>query len=292
MRAARSTGAALAGVVVLVLAWEAYRALGPAGGLLVGGERLLPRADPRSMPGVADVLAAAAAPEVALPGSRSVTTAVLAACAGTLRTALGGWLLGAALGVALAVGMHRARFVERAVLPYVVLSQTVPVVAVAPLVAGWGGRLPLPGGGAWQPWMSVVVLSAFLAFCPVAVGVLRGLHSPAPAAVELFRACAAGRARTLLGLQLPASVPFLLPALRLAAAQAVVGAVVAEIATGTRGGIGRLLLTYAQQSTSQPGRLYVAIAGAALLGLAAAGLVALLAVPLRRNGFLPAGARP
>ncbi|WP_432572045.1 ABC transporter permease [Kineococcus sp. SYSU DK005] len=276
----RRTGAALLGVLVLLAAWELYRAFGPVAGVEVGGQRVLPRADPRSMPGVLEVLRTLATPEVAVPGSRTVGGAVLAAAAGTLRTAAGGWLLGSLVGVALAVLMQRWRPVERGLLPYVVLSQTVPVIAVAPLVAGWGGRLQLTPQLSWQPWMSVVVLSGYLAFCPVALGALRGLASPAPAAVELFTSLTATRRQELLRLRLPASLPFLLPALRLAAAQAVVGSIVAEISTGTRGGTGRLVLEYAQQATSAPGRLYAAVLGAALLGLLAAGAVSLLEAAL------------
>ncbi|MEZ0494153.1 ABC transporter permease [Kineococcus sp. TBRC 1896] len=286
--ALRRGAMALVGVAVLVLVWELYRALGPVQGVQVGGERLLPRADPRSMPGVVEVLRTLGRPEVSLPGSRTVGVAVLAAAGGTLLMAAGGWVLGSVVGIGLAVLMQRFRLVERGLLPYVVLSQTVPVIAIAPLVAGWGGRLQLTPALSWQPWMSVVVLSAYLAFCPVAVGMLRGLHATTGIARELFRSFAATGRQTLLGLRFPASLPFLAPALRLAAAQAVVGAIVAEISTGTRGGIGRLVLQYAQQATSAPGRLYAAILGAALLGLLAsalvASLVAVLGVLVHRSG--------
>lgn len=275
---------ALLGVLLLLVLWELYRALGPQAGVEVGGARVLPRADPRSMPGVLDVLRAVGDPEVAVPGSRSVGVAVLASAWGTLRMALGGWLLGAVVGVALAVPMQRFRLVERGLLPYVVLSQTVPIIAIAPLISGWGGRLQLTPTLSWQPWMSVVVISAYLAFCPVALGMLRGLQAPGTAAAELFTSFAATPRQTLLRLRVPASLPFLVPALRLAAAQAVVGAIVAEISTGTRGGIGRLILQYAQQATSSPGRLYAAILGAALLGLLAAALVSLLDVVALRPG--------
>jgi NitT/TauT family transport system permease protein len=137
-------------------------------------------------------------------------------------------------------------------------------------------------GWSWQPWASVMVISSYLAFFPVAVGMLRGLNAPAKADVELFHTLAAGWWTTLLRLRLPASVPFLLPAVRLAAAAAVVGAIVAEISTGTRGGIGRLIIEYAQSATGDPSRLYTAILGAAALGLLAAGAVGLLDVGLRR----------
>jgi NitT/TauT family transport system permease protein len=190
-------------------------------------------------------------------------------------------VLGGVLGMLLALAMQRFGLLERAMLPYVVASQTVPLIAIAPLVAGWGGKIAILGW-AWQPWASVMVISSYLAFFPVAVGMLRGLNAPVKADVELFRALAAGWWTTLLRLRLPASVPFLLPAVRLAAAAAVVGAIVAEISTGTRGGIGRLIIEYAQSATGDPSRLYTAILGAAVLGLVAAGAVGLLDLGLRR----------
>jgi NitT/TauT family transport system permease protein len=178
------------------------------------------------------------------------------------------------IGLLLAIAMQRFRLVERGLLPYVILSQTVPLVALAPLIAGWSVLV--------APWMTVAVIAAYLAFFPVAVGMLRGLTSPRPADVELFRALACGWWTTLVRLRLPASVPFVLPAVRLAAAAAVIGAIVAEISTGTRGGIGRLIIEYAQAATGDPARLYTAILGAAVLGLVAAAAVGLLDVALRR----------
>jgi NitT/TauT family transport system permease protein len=177
--------------------------------------------------------------------------------------------------------MQRLRTVERALLPYVVLSQTVPLIALAPLVYGWSGNLTLFGLD-WKPWMSVSVISAYLAFFPVAIGALRGLSSPPAVQTELLRCYAASWWQTLVRLRLPASVPYLIPALKLAAAAAVVGAIVAEISIGLPGGIGRLIITYAQQATGDPSRVYAPIVGAAVMGLVAVGLVSLLDVALRR----------
>ena len=87
---------------------------------------------------------------------------------------------------------------------------------------------------------------------------------------------------TLLRLRLPAAVPYLIPALRLAAASAVVGAIVAEISTGTRGGIGRLVIEYSREATADPAKVYTAFLGAAALGLVVAGMVALVDVLLSR----------
>jgi NitT/TauT family transport system permease protein len=279
---ARTVLTAALAFVLLVAAWELAKLVLPDDGVLLGETRVLPRTDDASMPHVWTVLGRLAEPEVAGAATeRTVGAAVASGALFTLGLALGGLVLGGALGMLLALAMQRFELLERAALPYVVASQTVPLIAVAPLVVGWGGRIAI-FGWSWQPWASVMVISSYLAFFPIAVGMLRGLNSPAKADVELFRTLAAGWWTTLLRLRLPASVPFLLPAVRLAAAAAVVGAIVAEISTGTRGGIGRLIIEYAQAATGDPSRLYTAILGAAVLGLVAAAAVGLLDVALRR----------
>src|SRR4029453_14808761 len=113
---------------------------------------------------------------------------------------------------------------------------------------GWGGNRTLCGLD-WKPWMSVSVISAYLAFFPVAVGALRGLSSPPPVQTELLRCYAASWWQTLVRLRLPGPVPYPTPPRKLAAAASVVGAIVAEISIGLPGGIGRLIITYAQQAT-------------------------------------------
>ncbi len=273
---------AVAAFALLVVAWELVKAVVPEAGVTVGGVRVLPRTSDAAMPHVWTVAGRLFAPEVAGAAQpRSVGAAVASGALFTLGLSLGGLVIGGVLGVLLAVGMQRSVHVERMLLPYIVASQTVPLIAVAPLVAGWGGKIAV-FGQPWQPWTSVMVIAAYLAFFPVAVGMLRGLTSPRPADVELFRALACGWWTTLLRLRLPASVPFLMPAVRLAAAAAVIGAIVAEISTGTRGGIGRLIIEYAQAATGDPSRMYTAIVGAAVLGLVAAGAVGLLERALGR----------
>ncbi len=277
----RSVVVTVAAFVLLVVLWELVKLVLPADGVSVGGTRLLPRTDDSAMPHVWTVLAQLGQPEVAAAGARPVGLAVAAAALFTLGLSLGGLVLGGVFGVLLALLMARFGLAQRAVLPYVVASQTVPLIAVAPLVAGWGGKIQILGW-AWQPWASVMVISAYLAFFPIAVGMLRGLTSPEKSDVELFRSLAAGWWTTLVRLRLPASVPHVVPAVRLAAAAAVVGAIVAEISTGTRGGVGRLIISYAQTSTGDPSQLYAAILGAVVLGLVAAGAVGVLDVGLRR----------
>ncbi|WP_034216562.1 ABC transporter permease [Actinoplanes subtropicus] len=266
--------AILAGLLVIVALWEGYKAVGNPDGTVLFGVRVLPRADDLSMPHVWTVLQRLGRPE--LTGGRPVWIVVLQACLFTLGITAAGFLAGAAVGLLLAVAMQRFRLVERGLLPYVILSQTVPLVALAPLVAGWGGTI-------MPPWATVAVIASYLAFFPVAVGMLRGLQSPAASGVELMRSYAAGWWRTLVKLRLPASLPYLFPALRLAGAAAVVGAVVGEISTGTRGGIGRLIIEYSREATSDPAKVYTAMLGAALLGLVVAGAVSLFELPLMRH---------
>lgn len=289
----RRIGFGAAGVLALALAWELYKLLGPADGWLVGAEdgvtgsgvRLLPRTSDQAMPHIWEIIGRAAEPVTRAPGALPLGAVVLQAAVASFGLAALGWLVGLVVGFALALLMQRVRLAEAAVLPYVVLSQTVPLIALAPLIRNWGSRLEF-GEFSWETWMSVVVIASYLAFFPIAVGALRGLQSPDTIHSELFRSYAAGWFTSLLRLRLPASVPFLLPAMRLAAANAVVGAVVAEISVGFTGGIGRLILESAVAASSDPGRPWSPIIGAVLLGLAAAGFVALLGAflkPFRRT---------
>jgi NitT/TauT family transport system permease protein len=276
----RTVVTAVAGVLLAVLAWEAYKAVGSDDGSTLFGVRILPRADDAAMPHVYDVLRRFGEPELA--GGDPIGLVVVKACLFTLRSVAVGFGVGALVGLVLAVVMQRFRVVERGLLPYVILSQTVPLIALAPAIAGWGGKLSL-GSYPWQPWMSVATIAAYLAFFPIAVGMLRGLQSPPPVAEELMRTYAAGWWHTLVKLRLPASTPYLFPALRLAGAAAVVGAVVGEISTGTRGGIGRLVIEYSREATADPAKVYTAMVGAALLGLFVAALVGVAEFALNRR---------
>ena len=200
----------------------------------------------------------------------------------TFRIALAGLALGTAVGLGLAVLMARYKVVERGLLPYLVLSQTVPLIALAPLVVSWGGRLHV-GAFEWPRWLSAAVLGAFLAFFPVAVGTLKGLTSTPPASLELMDSYAASWRQTLFKLRFPAALPYIVPALKLAATASVVGVVVAEISTGLAGGIGRLIIEYAREATSDPAKVFTAVFGAAALGLVLAGIVALVDLVGMRN---------
>jgi NitT/TauT family transport system permease protein len=274
------------GVLAVALAWEAYKFLGPAEGVVVGGiagetgsgVMILPRTHDRAMPHIWDMFA-----RLFQPTSGGDTPPLIAAVASAVLLTLGfaaaGWLIGVTVGVVLGLLMQRWRIVEWGVLPWVVVSQTVPLIAFAPVVNAIGNQIDR-GGTPWPQWLSVALIASYLAFFPVAVGMLRGLGAPDRIHLDLMRSYAAGYWPTLLRLRLPAAVPYLLPALRLAAANAVIGAVVAEVSIGMRGGIGRMLIQLAGQASSDPAAPWGPTFGSIVLGLVAAGSVAVLGLVL------------
>ncbi len=286
-RAAASVLWGVLGVLAVMVAWELYKFLGPADGFGVGavdgetgsGVMILPRTNDRAMPHLWEMGArlfqstsGGSTPPLIVP----VVTAALT----TLGIAAVGWLIGVAVGVILGVVMQRYRLAEWGLLPWIVVSQTVPLIAFAPLLASIGSQIDR-GGFPWPQWLSVAVIASYLAFFPVAIGVLRGLETPDRIHLDLMRSYASGYWSTLFRLRLPAAVPHLLPALRLAAASAVLGAVVAEVSIGMRGGIGRMLIQLAGQASSDPAAPWGPTFGSIALGLVAAGSVALLGLGLK-----------
>ena len=269
---------AIASVVVL---WEGYKIVGPQGGGKLFGVSILPRANNTAMPHVWDMLSRYNRPEVRGSDTK-IWSVVLSGTLFSLRLSLVGFFLGTTIGVGLAVLMSRFKVVQRGLLPYLVMSQTVPLIALAPLVVSWGGKLEI-GSFVWPRWLSASILGTFLAFFPIAVGTLRGLASAPAAAVELMDSYAASWKQTLFKLRFPAAVPFMVPAFKLGASGAVVGVVVAEISTGLKGGIGRLIIEYAREATGDPAKVFTAVFGAAALGITMSGLVALSDVLLMRN---------
>jgi len=278
-------------VVALALAavaWEGYKAVGPVRGGSLGGWPILPRTSDTAMPHTWE-MASRLFDRESRTSATPIWRVVLAGAWYSFRLALTGFVIGTAVGIGLATVMARFQLVKRGLLPYLVASQTVPMIALAPLVVSWGGKLQL-GGWEWPRWLSVAVLGAFLAFFPVAVGTLRGLESASATSLELMRSYAANGRDVMFKLRFPSAVPFMVPALKLAATASVIGVVVAEISTGLRGGVGRLIIEYARQASGDPAKVYTAVLGAALLGLAMAGLVAVFdGVIMRRRPHLEEG---
>ena len=277
------------GVVVLAAVWELYKALGPATGVVLGDLTVLPRTSDLAMPHVWDMVARLFRPVRSAGDDEMMWQAVLQASFFSLGVAAVGWLVGVVVGMLLAVVMQRFRTAESALLPWIVLSQTVPLIAIAPLVKRWGSQIEI-GSFSWENWMSVALIASYLAFFPVSIGALRGLESPDVNHVELMRTYSVGWWATLIRLRLPSSVPYLLPALRLAAANAVIGTVVAEVSIGLRGGIGRMIVEYAAAAGGDPAKPWAPIFGAVVVGLLAAGVVALIGLALTRyrRGETPA----
>jgi NitT/TauT family transport system permease protein len=268
------------GVLAVAGLWEAYKAVGPDDGVVVHGAVVLPRTTDLAMPHIWEMVDKFSDPVNLFAGDQTVGSAVLDACWFTLRLAATGWVIGVVVGFALAILMARFRLAESAMLPWIVLSQTVPLIAIAPLVRRWGSQIHI-GGWTWTSENSVAVIAAYLAFFPVAVGALRGMRSPDATHLDLLNAYGVGWWRGLVTLRLPSSVPYLLPALRLAAASAVIGTVVAEVSIGLRGGIGRMIIEYAQSAGGDPAKPWAPIFGAIGVGLVAAGAVGLIGLLLR-----------
>ncbi|MDH6235294.1 ABC transporter permease subunit [Cryobacterium sp. CG_9.6] len=269
------------GVIALAVVWELYKLLGPADGVIIGTLTVLPRTSDLAMPHLATMLTRVIEPVTGAASAVPLWQAVAEAALFTLGIASVGWLVGVAVGLALALLMQRFHLAQSAILPWIILSQTVPLIALAPLVRRWGAQIEF-GAFSWENWMSVALIASYLAFFPVSIGALRGLGAPDANHVDLMHCYAVGWWKTLWRLRLPASVGYLLPALRLAAVSAVVGSVVAEVSIGLRGGIGRLIVEYAGSASGDPGKPWAPIFGSILVGLVAAGFVGVIGLFLRR----------
>ncbi len=274
------TGAMVAAaVMVFALLWELYKIVG--GAIEDRRPDTLPvRPDDLTMPHVWDIAGSFFEP-VQRGSSEILAVSLLKAAGFTLIEAGLGFLIGSVVGLGLAVLMLRSSWLDRALVPWINISQTVPLIALAPIVVTWG-RTTFLGDT-----ISVALIAAYLTFFPVAVNGLAGLKSPDPEALELMRSYAAGWGKTLFALRLPAARPYLFPAFKLAATLSVVGAIVGEISAGIRGGLGRVILDYAGRYTTGPEKLYAAVIAAALLGLfvfAMANLAESRSVPAHLSG--------
>jgi NitT/TauT family transport system permease protein len=259
-RLGRSILSIFALVLGVVVVWELYKAVWTS-----AGWEWPVRPDNRTMPHTWDIVGALFEPA---QRNRSILLWVeLQAALLTLREAFVGFLIGGGIGFGLGVLFVRSATAERAFMPYVVASQTVPIIAIAPMVVVWGGRINLP------QWLSVSIIAAYLTFFPVAINTLRGLRSPEPTSMELMRSYASTPGEVLWKLQVPAALPFIFTALKVSAAASVIGAIVGELPAGLRGGLGRDLLQFSQQFTAAPQKLFAAVVIAGIAGITFVGLV-------------------
>ncbi|MHB8644105.1 MAG: ABC transporter permease [Gaiellaceae bacterium] len=172
-----------------------------------------------------------------------------------------GLLLGGVIGFGIAVVLSQSRFLQRGFIPYIVASQTIPLLAIAPMVVvGLGSK-------GVRDWISVAVLAAYLTFFPVTINALRGLESADPRALELMRSYAAGRWRILWKLRVPASLPFLFSAFRIAAPLSIVGAIISEPAASIQGGLGGAIVNFNQYYSIEPQELWATNLIAAIVGI-------------------------
>ena len=184
----------------------------------------------------------------------------------TAKEAFAGFVIGATIGFLLGVLLSQFRVLQRGVLPYVVASQTIPILAIAPMVVVGLGNLRING---WTPddWMRVAVIAAYLTFFPVTVNTLRGLQSADPRAIELMHSYAASGWAILWKLRVPSALPYLFSAFKVAATASVVGAIIGEAPSSIPDGLGGAIINFNQYYSLEPRNLWATNLVAALLGI-------------------------
>jgi NitT/TauT family transport system permease protein len=252
--------------VAILLVWEGLKLIGgvpwrtpgagPGSPVLWNPPLRLPFANDLNLPHVWNIALAFGQPWQR-GADRNVAQFLFDASLYTWREALIGFALGALLGLVLATVFVHSRLLERALVPYVIASQTVPIIALAPMIVfAFGANVT-----------SVVIIATYLTFFPVTIAMIRGLRSFDPRAMELMRSYAASRRSILWKLRLPASLPYLFTALKISATASIVGAIIGEGPGGISDGLGRVIITFNQYYTSGPEKLWAAIFAAALLGI-------------------------
>jgi NitT/TauT family transport system permease protein len=197
----------------------------------------------------------------------------------TLASTLLGFAMGVVFGIVLAVLIVHGRALQKSLLPWIIASQTIPILAIAPIVIVVLGSLGLKG------LVPKALISAYLCFFPVTIGMVKGLTSPETMQLDLMRTYSADRWQTFWKLRWPASVPFLFTSLKVAIAISLVGAIVAELPTGAQAGLGARLLTgsYYGQTVQIWAALFaasfVAAAMVALTGLAERATLTAMGLP-------------
>jgi NitT/TauT family transport system permease protein len=249
----------VAGVVILLLGlWELYRWVWTTAGwswpFVVNDT---------SMPHIWTTFKAFGQP--AQVNQPPLITVLLHKTVFTAKEAAAGFGIGAVIGFVLAVVLVHSRLLQRGFLPYIVASQTVPILAIAPMVVVWvNPKLP----GPVQGWGAVAVIATYLTFFPVTINTLRGLQAIEPRAHELMRSYAASQWQVLWRLRVPSSLPYLFSALRLSATASVVGAIIGELPTGLQNGLGGAIFNFNQYYSIEPQELWATNIIAAFLGIA------------------------
>jgi NitT/TauT family transport system permease protein len=217
--------------------------------------------DSSTMPHLHDVVRALFQAPTSGTGN-SLLRLLLTSAVFTAKEAAAGFGLGASVGFVLGVVLAQSRLLQRGILPYVVASQTVPILAVAPIVVVYLGTIHVAA------WFSVAVIAAYLTFFPVTINTLRGLQAADRRAIELMRSYAAPRRHVLWKLRIPSALPYIFSALRVSATASVVGAIIGELPSGIQDGLGYKILVFHQYYSLDPTQLWATNVIAALLGIA------------------------
>jgi NitT/TauT family transport system permease protein len=253
--ALKRAGMLAAVLVFLCVLWEAFKWVGETTELKLGTFVV----NDRTFPHIHDIVG-----QLFEPSRRNgplLIEVLWDAALFTAKEAAVGFLLGAAIGFGIGVVLAHSRLLQRGFLPYIVASQTIPILAIAPMVVVW------LGGRGFPDWFSVSVISAYLTFFPVAINTLRGLTSADPRALELMRAYAASPLQILWKVKIPTSLPYLFAAFKIAATASVVGAIIGELPASVGGGLGNAILNFNQYYASAPDRLWATNLIAATLGI-------------------------
>lgn len=188
-----------------------------------------------------------------------------------------GFVLGSLLGVLLAIGIVHLPTLDRSLLPWIIASQAVPILAIAPMIIVVLGNLGLTG------LMPKAVISMYLCFFPVTIGMVKGLRSPDPLQLDLMKTYSASGGQVFRKLRWPSSTPFLFPSLKVAIAISLVGAIVGELPTGAQAGIGARLLSGSYYG--QTVQIWSALFMAAFMGMFLVALVDVVErITVRRMG--------
>ena len=195
----------------------------------------------------------------------------------TLSSTLLGFLIGSLLGILLAVGIVHVKSLDRSLMPWVISSQTIPILAIAPMVIVVLAAINITG------LLPKAFISTYLSFFPVTVGMVKGLRSPDPIHLDLLRTYSANQWQAFWKLRWPSSLPFLFVSMKIAVAASLVGAIVGELPTGAVAGLGARLLTASYYS--QTVQMWATLVMASLLAGLLVALVGLAErITLRRMG--------
>jgi len=182
----------------------------------------------------------------------------------TLSSAMLGFVMGTFLGILLSVGIVYVSALDRTLMPWIIASQTIPILAIAPMIVVVLGSMGIVG------LFPKAIISTYLCFFPVVVGMVKGLRSPNIILIDLMHSYSASKVQVFWKLRMPASIPFLFASLKIAIALSIVGAIVAELPAGAQGGLGARLLSgsyYGQTSLIWAALITASVISASLVSV-------------------------